>query len=347
MGDLPVDKEKDNGSYTKPTTLKDVAQKAGVSAMAVSNALNHRGRISTKTYEKIVRVAKELNYTPNQVAKSLRKARSYTIGVVMSDASHHVFAELLRGISHAASLQNYSVLLADTGGDPQTEKRAARLLLSRRIDGLILAAPSLVAKEDVMRLKAFNTPFVFLMRTSEFPGVEYIVNDNVSGCYQSIRHLYETGSRDFSFITIDSSSGRDRIKGYQQYLSRHQLNFEDFDSEVALPRIDAGYAAMRELLKRGSRGGAVCCGCDTIAIGAMNAIFEAGFSIPGDFRLIGYDDLEMAQYLRVPLSTVRQPFYEIGAEGFRVLINRIEHPDSPYQSVVLQPKLVIRSSTDP
>ncbi|MGE4353232.1 MAG: LacI family DNA-binding transcriptional regulator [Oscillospiraceae bacterium] len=341
-----MDDHKSGDQSTRPTTLKDVANKAGVSAMAVSNALNNRGRISAQTYEKIIKAAKELNYTPNQVAKSLRKSRTCTIGVVMSDASHYVFAELLRGISHAASQKNYSVLLADTGGDPSAEEKMVQLLLSRRIDGLIMAAPSAVNQADIERLKAFNTPFVFLMRTSEFMDVEYIVNDNISGCYQGIKHLYETGSREFIFITIDSSSGRDRIKGYRQYLDQQQLNFEDYYSINALPQIDSGYEAMKKILNKGYRHGTVCCGCDMIAIGAMDAIYEANLSIPKDFRLFGYDDLEMAPYLRVPLSTVRQPFYEIGVEGFRVLINRIENPDSPIQSVILQPQLVIRQSTD-
>ncbi|MDO4277218.1 MAG: LacI family DNA-binding transcriptional regulator [Lachnoclostridium edouardi] len=336
---------KNNIDLNKPTTLKDVAKLAGVSAMTVSNALNHKGSLSSQTYEKIMKAVKELNYTPNQVAQSLRNSKSNTIGVVMSDASCYVFSEILKGITAAAAQHNYNILLSNTVQDPSVEAKAIDLLLSSRIDGLIIVAPLNFSQKDIEHLKSLNIPFVILMRTSPFTDAEYVVNDNFSGSYQSLRYLYDTGSRDFFFMTIDSSSGYDRIRGYSHFLSEHGLNFQDFPRDAALPQIQDGYNSMKKIIQQGFHQGAVCCGCDLMAIGAMNAILEAGFSIPGDFRLIGYDDLEMSQYLRVPLTTVRQPFYQIGQEGVRVLQNRLMNSDSPMQSVILQPELIIRQST--
>jgi len=335
------------GKSPKPATLKDVAREAGVSAMAVSNALNNRGGVSAETREKILEAAHKLHYTPNLVAQSLRNAKTHSIGVVMCDSSQYVFTQLLRGVEHAASAANYSVLLANTDQNRAAEAKAIDLLVSKRIDGLLLAAPLAVEKADVQRLRSLNIPYVLLMRSSEFPNVDVVTNDNYLGGYQSVRHLYETGSRDLFFITLNSSSGRERIHGYRQYLAEQNLNYDDCYTDSVLPQIEDGYEAMKRILALGHCQGAVCCGCDVIAIGAMNAILEAGFSIPEDFRLIGYDDLELTQYLRVPLSTVRQPIYKIGTEGVRLLLEKIHAPKTPYQSMVLQPELIIRQSTLP
>jgi DNA-binding LacI/PurR family transcriptional regulator len=330
----------------RPTTLKDVAREAGVSAMAVSNVLNNRGRVSEETRAIILTAVEKLNYTPNRVAQSLRSARTHTIGVVMSDSSQYVFANLLRGIESAASAEGYSVLLANTSQNQSAETKKIGLLASKRIDGLLLAAPMGTERENIDYLRSLQIPFVLLMRSTEFKDVNYVVNDNRTGGYISVKHLYESGERDFIFISLNSSSGRERMTGYQRCLSEYGLKLEDCYLDKVSPQIADGYEAMRRAIAAGHRQGAVCCGCDMIAIGAMNAILEAGLRIPGDFRLIGYDDFELTQYLRVPLSTVRQPVYQIGAEGVRLLLERISSDGSiPDQAVILQSELIVRQSS--
>jgi DNA-binding LacI/PurR family transcriptional regulator len=330
----------------KPVTIKDLAEKASVSAMSVSNALNNRGRLSEKTKRHILKIAHELNYMPNLVAKSLRKAQTRTIGVVMSDSSQYVFSKLLLGIEQEASKIGYSVLFANTDQKRDFEIKAIDLLVSKRIDGLLLAAPLAVGERDIERLKSLKVPFVFLMRTSEFEGVEFVTNDNLRGGYLSMKHLYETGERDFGFLPIDSLSGRKRMEGCKKFLLEKNIFIKEYPVESSLPQIGDGYSAMERLLARGFRNGAVCCGCDLIAVGALKAIFEAGLSVPEDFRLIGYDDFDMAPYLRVPLTTIRQPIYQIGVEGFQLLINRLDQPDSPYHKIILEPELIVRNSTN-
>jgi DNA-binding LacI/PurR family transcriptional regulator len=329
----------------KPATLKDLAKKSGVSVMSVSNALNNRGRVSEETKRRIEEIAQELNYKPNLVAKGLRKAQTGTIGVVMSDSSQYVFSKLLRGIEQEASKTGYSVLLANTDQKRDLEIKAIDLLASKRIDGLLLAAPLAVSVEDIERLRSFKAPFVFLMRSSELKGIEFVTNDNLKGGYLSIKYLYETGERNFCFLPINSPSGRKRLEGCKKFLREKNLSIKEYPVESSLPQIEDGYSAMKRLLARGCRNGAVCCGCDMIAVGAMEAVFETRLSVPEDFRLIGYDDFDMAPYLRVPLTTIRQPVYEIGIEGFRLLINRLNQPGMPCRRIILEPELIARNST--
>jgi DNA-binding LacI/PurR family transcriptional regulator len=341
-------KEKDvfGEARIKPVTIKDLAEKAGVSAMSVSNALNNRGKLSEETKRHIIKIARELNYMPNLVAKSLRKAQTRTIGVIMSDSSQYVFSKLLLGIEQEASKTGYSILLANTDQKKDLEIKAIDLLVSKRIDGLLIAAPLAVGEGDIERLKSLKVPFVFLMRTSGFEGVEFVTNDNLQGGYIGMKHLYETGERNFGFLPINSPSGRRRMEGCEKFLLEKNIFIKKYPAESSRPQIGDGYAAMKRLLARGFRSGAVCCGCDLIAVGALKAIFEVNLSVPEDFRLIGYDDFDMAPYLRVPLTTIRQPTYQIGVEGFHLLINRLNQPDSPYHKIILEPELIIRNSTN-
>jgi len=330
---------------SKPATLKDIARMAGVSAMTVSNALNNRYGVSEKTKKRVCEVANQLKYTPNQVAQSLRSAKTQTIGVVMSDSSQYVFSQLLRGIEHAATKVGYSILLANTDQKRAAESKAIDLLVSKRIDGLLLVAPLSTEPEDIARIQAMNVPFVFLMRTPSVPMVDYVTNDNYMGGYLGAGHLCRTRVNNVVFLALDSASGRDRMRGQAQCLRDNGLDISDCPVEWISPQIEEGYSAMKRILGKGYKKGTICCGCDIVAVGAIEAILENGFTIPHDFQLIGYDDFDMAPYLRTPLTTVRQPVYQIGEEGFGVLINRIDDPDSPYQSIILQPELIVRKST--
>lgn len=332
-------------SSQKPTTLMDVARKSGVSAMTVSNALNNRRGVSEKTKKRVLEAARELKYSPNQVAQSLRNARTKTIGVVMSDSSQNVFSKLLRGIEHAASDIGYSVLLANTDQKRNAEKKAIELLVSKRIDGLLLAAPLAVEPNDIEWLISLNTPFVLLMRTTDYTGIDYVANDNFRGGYLAMKHLYEIGDRNFCFISLDSSSGIERMKGCEQFLKEKGLCIGDYHQEKIPPQIEDGYCTMKKLITSGYSEGAICCGCDMIAVGVFKAIFEAHLSVPKNYRVIGYDDFDMAAHLRVPLTTIHQPVFQIGTEGFRVLMNRVNNPNLSYQSLILQPELIKRAST--
>lgn len=328
-------------------TLKDVAREAGVSAMAVSKVLNDKGGISKETAQRILEAAKRLNYRPDNIAKSLRVQETNTLGVVMGDSTQLVFAKVLRGIQDAAAEAGHSVIVANTDQDMEKEKHAVDVLLRQRIDGLVLAAPLRVTTEAMEDLRAAGTPTVVLMRSSSGLGIDSVENDNFQGGYDIVDYLLSTGSCDIWFLALPRTSQPNlvRLRGYRQAFRDHDLTLDESRIHYCEPYIESGMAAMEQLLDSGLTGGAICCGCDLIAIGAISIIRRRGFSVPGDFRVTGYDDIDLMDYLEVPLTTIRQPKYEIGHEGVHLLMERIQDPSRVARNISLRSDLVIRKST--
>lgn len=331
----------------KRVTLKDVAKEAGVSTMAVSKVLNDKGGISKETTQRILEVVKRLNYRPDNIAKSLRVQETNTIGVVISDSSQLVFTQVLRGIQDAASKAGHSVIIANSDQNEEKEKKAVDVLLSQRIDGLILAAPLRLRQDELEELRAFTTPTVVLMRSSSGTGIDSVENDNFQGGYDIVNYLISTGSKDIHFISMPKSSqpNQIRLRGYKQAYQDHRLTFDDSRISYAEPFIPDGYRAMENLIDNGLKKGTICCGCDMIAIGAIQAIRDRGFTVPADFRVTGYDDIDLMDYLSVPLTTIRQPKYEIGSEAVRLLMERMQDPGRVSRHIALRSELIIRKST--
>ena len=273
-------------SAPRRITLKDVAREAGVSAMAVSKVLNGKGGISKETAQRILEAAKRLNYRPDNIAKSLRVQETNTLGVVMGDSTQLVFAKVLRGIQDAAAGAGHSVIVANTDQNMEKEKHAVEVLLRQRIDGLILAAPLRVSQEAMDELRSSGTPVVVLMRSSSGLGIDSVENDNFQGGYDIVDYLLTTGSRDIWFLSLPRTSQPNllRQRGYRQAFRDHDLTLDESRICYCEPYIEAGIAAMEQLLDGGLTGGTVCCGCDLIAIGAISVIRKRGFDVPRDFR---------------------------------------------------------------
>lgn len=331
----------------KRVTLKDVAKEAGVSAMAVSKVLNDKGGISKETSERIREAVRRLNYRPDNIAKSLRVQETKTIGVVISDSSQLVFAQVLRGIQDAAAESGHSVIIANSDQSAEKEKKAVDVLLSQRIDGLILAAPIRHRPDELAEFMAIHTPIVVLMRSSSGTGIDSVENDNFQGGYDIVNYLLETGSRDICFFSLPRSSqpNQFRIRGYRQAYQDHGLKLDMDQVRYCEPYIPDGIAAMEQLLDEGLTQGTICCGCDLIAIGAIKAIQDRGLRVPEDFRVTGYDDIDLMDYLSVPLTTIRQPKYEIGYESVRLLTGRISDPGRISRNMTLRSELIVRKST--
>lgn len=327
----------------KRVTIKDVAREAGVSAMSVSKALNNKPGISVETRRRILDTANRLSYSQNMIAKSLRIEETKTIGVILSDSSEMVMAKILRGIQDTASQKDYSVITANTDHKPELERKSIQTLLDKRIDGLIIVAPMCYSSEDIDKLKASGTPTVLLMRKNDRKNIDTVINDNYLGGYKIVEHLAECGCKDLAFLALETNE--DRMNGYIHALNHYKL---ECDSEKILytpPFIAGGYENTKALLACGRRLDAIVCGCDTIAIGAIEALREANLRIPQDVRVTGYDDIELAGYLRTPLTTIKQPFYEIGCKGMEILLDRMAYPGMPTQKVVIKSQLIVRDST--
>lgn len=330
----------------RKVTLKDIAAEAGVSVMTVSNVLNARRAVSEETSRRIREIARRLNYRPNQVARSLRAEETRTIGVVVSDSSQLVLAKVIRSIEEEAALAGYSVIVANTGQNPEKEKAAIELLLDKRIDGLILAAPLCTDAQQLQTVAGFGTPLVLLMRTSSAIRVSSVINDNEQGGYEIVRYLLDEKRYPIRFLSLpqDSQSGQSRRQGYRRALVESGLVLDDEAMTYCQPTIEAGHEAMCHLLEDGFAAGAVCCGCDLIAIGAIRAIQDRGLSVPHDLAVTGYDDIDLADYLSVPLTTMRQPKAELGREGVCLLLEQIGRSGGEPRQIVLRSTLIVRKS---
>ncbi len=331
----------------KKTTLKDVAKLCGVTPMTVSKFLNKKGGVSKETAERIQIAIRQLNYTPNLLAKSLRMNKTSTIGVVISDSSQLLLSRMLKGIDDAAFANGYSLIMANTNQNAERERECISTILNKRIDGIILAAPKNFDIDVYNELRSFGIPTVLLMRPSPFQ-VDCITSDNRQAGYEAVMHLHARGSTHIAHIGLptDSQNGKERIEGYKQALEKLGLPFTPerllYASESSM---EAGRYAAEQLLRSGVQFDAVFCGCDVLAVGVMQALTKAGKSIPSDVRICGFDDIEMVDQLAIPLTTMRQEVDAMGMDGVKALLARMASPEAEPVYTRLVCKLVVRQSS--
>ena len=332
------------------TTIKDIARTAKVSVTAVSMAINGRPGVSEKTRQKILKLAKKLDYQPNYMARSLIGKRSYTIGLIVNNITDPFYPELALGIEKKANELNYSLLLCNTDGSLEKEKQSLDMLRAKGVDGVILATVT-VDDPHIKLLVEDQFPFVLVNRFSMDSELEnkmdYVVLDNYACGYEGVKHFYRLGHDRIAIIAgaFNTSTATARTKGAMQAFKDHGM---DADSKLV---VECGYvrekaynAAMR-LLAMKNRPTAFFAQDDYMALGVREAVLSEGLKIPEDIALMGVDDIEMASLAGVDLTTISQKKYEMGVMGVEILINKIEKatPDM-VNKIVLEPKLIIRKS---
>ncbi len=327
--------------------MRQVAQMAGVSAMTVSKALGNKPGVSAETRKRIAAAARKLNYMPNLLAKSFRTDRTNTIGVIMSSGFENVFTMLFQGIEAAAAEIGFSTLLATTADDLEKEREIIEMLASKRVDGLVLTSALHFSEKLRLRLEQLGIPYVLTVRSYPDPSVTTICNNNYAGAREMMEYLIASGSRRFLLLPMEQArcSTAERLRGWGESLAAHGLSVPPERVAFVDPDIDGGYEAMKKRIRKRRDWDTVVCGNDTIAIGAMEALLEAGVDIPGQVRISGYDGIPLSPYVRVPLTTVEQPLYQMGRAGMRLLAHKMRDPGQAAQQVVMNSKLVVRRST--
>jgi LacI family transcriptional regulator len=334
---------------SKPT-IKDIAKIAKVSATAVSRALNYRSGVSEKTRQKILNIAKKLDYQPNYVAKSLVSNRSYTIGLIVNNIADPFYPELARGIEEKANEFGYSLLLSNTNRSLEAEKRSLDMLRAKGIDGVIITTVT-IDDPNIMPLVEDRFPFVLINRYCTDPYLEnktdYVVLDNYACGYKGVKHFYRLGHNRIALITgeMNTSTAMMRTKGAMQALKDHGM---DLDSKLV---VESGYVrekaynAAKRLLAIKNRPTAFFAQDDYMALGVREAVLNEGLSIPEEVALMGVDDIEMASLTGVELTTISQKKYEMGVMGVQILINKIKNA-TPHMvnKVVLEANLIRRKS---
>lgn len=341
---------------SRAATLADVGRIAGVSAMAASAVLNGArtsSRISEETRQRILKAAAELEYRPNAAARALANRRMQTIGVaavIEGGELNHYFLEVFNGIIAAAATheQNTTVFALHNWGP---DAARLRTMCDGRIDGLILVAPTFAPKENILPT---HTPFISIHANSRLPDVVNIESDEERGAFEMVRMLLSLGHRRIMHLAGPQglTGAQRRVRGYKRALAAAKVQVND---DLLLPgtafNAEAGRDAIRTWLRQhqGEKlPQSIFCANDSLALGAMEALAEAGLRVPDDVSITGFDD-SLAARISVPqLTSVRQPLRAMGAKAVDLLLGRIEHRiAATTPSVIFPVDLVIRTSSLP
>lgn len=328
--------------------MKDIAEDLNVSVVTVSKVLRNQGDISDATRKRVLKRAKELNYQPNWVARSLVTRRTYIIGLVAPDLMYSFFAEIAKGVSRKLRLSGYNTLISISEEDPELEAQEVELLLARQVDGLLIASTQRPDHIGLyQRLEERKIPYVLVDR--QVPGVRanFVGVDDREIARVAVEHLISRGCRRIAHIPgAATDSALARIQSFQQTLARHGLDAPDSCIAPAAPDSSSAYMAMRKLLTSDPRPDGVFCYNDALAAAALNAALEAGLSVPGDVAIMGAGNVHYSDLLTVPLTTVDQSSVSIGEQAAEMLLELIEakKPKAP-RTILLAPQLVERQST--
>ncbi len=333
-----------------PVTLKDIANRVGLSVTTVSRALNDYDDVSPATKALIRRVAQEMGYRPDATAQKLQKGRTDTIGFVIPTFgprfSDPFFSEFLAGLGNQASEENFDVLVSTRAPGPEEDEAYRRLVESRRVDGLIIVR---TRHHDprIAYLADQRFPFCAFGRSDLGVDFPYVDVDGTQGLREAVGYLVGLGHRRIGYIAAPGNLmfNTFRLQGYRQGLEEHGIPFEpDLVVEGDLTE-RGGFQAAQKLLARHPT--AILAGNDLTALGAIRAAQEAGLEVGRDISVIGFDDIPLAEHTHPPLTTLRQPIYQIGKTVCRMLLQVIRGEPVPDGHVILSPELVIRQSTGP
>jgi LacI family transcriptional regulator len=330
--------------------MKDIARELGVSVVTVSKVLRNHSDISDETRKRVLKKMKELNYQPNYAARALVTGRTYTVGLVVPDLLHPFFAEIAKGLSGVLRKRGYSLVLASSDEDPGLESQEIEQLLARRLDAMIIASAQQTV-EEFRRIEGQGVPYILVDRSFVGLAANFIGVDDQAVGELAVEHLIQVGCRQIAHIRGPQvSTAMGRLEGYRRAMSRNNMSppseyipaatAGDADSEAR------GREAMWQLLQVQPRPDGVFCYNDPSAIGAMNAILDAGLRIPEDIAIIGCGNLHYDSSLRVPLSSIDQQSAEIGERAAKLALSLIESKGGARpKSIILKPSLVARAST--
>lgn len=334
----------------KPISLKEIARLAHVSHPTVSRALKNSPLISQSTGDRIRKIAEEHGYQPNRNARSLVTQRSNSIGCVVTDIADPFISEVISGVEQVAAQHEYSVILTNSGGDPDREMRAVRSLVERSIDGVLViaamagGAPSPYFSEREIPIVLINNHhpgnFIHSIGVANFDGAELIT-----------QHMLNLGHRQIGYIgnKFGGQANEDRYDGYRAALKKARIKHAPEHVVHSESSLEGGYRGMGQLLNSPVRLTAVFCYDDITALGAYKAIRNAGLRVSKDISVAGFDDLFFSSYLEPSLTTINQPMREMGEKAMKLLIDLIpqsRNGKKPQKTQIVIPgKLMMREST--
>lgn len=336
--------------------IHELARLSGVSVGTVSRALNGYTDVREETRERILRIARELDYTPAAAARTLVTQRSHVVGVFLEtgeghpDLQHPFFHEVLVGVKNFIGTAGYDLLLfaSERPGNGFGTHSYLKRCLHHNVDGAVLMGLD-ADDPEVRRLVRSDVPTVGVDVEIEGPFTSYVISDNEEGAALAVRHLHGLGHRRIAHITglLDRRPGADRLRGYRREVQALGLTVRDEYVGYGDFYVESGHRAMTELLALPEPPTAIVTAADLTALGAIRAATEAGLDVPRDLSVVGFDDIQLAGYLHPPLTTLRQDKSSLGTEAGRSLVRHIDEEEEVPTVVTLPVELVVRGSTAP
>ena len=331
------------------TTLKDIARHTKLDISTISRSLNDSSRVNLVTKNYVRRVAQELGYKKNEIARSLATKKTNTIGVIVADISSPFFSELTKGIEYLANENGYSILLCDADWDTEREKKYLEILTSRKVDGLLVHT-CLNSKENFLDIyRDIKIPLVLLANT--FEGIDYyhLGIDNFKGAYEVTSYLISLGHKKILHVTNKISTRWkhykimvDRMKGYRQALEDAGIKYRE---ELVLElshNFSSVHEGVREYFKKNRNSvTAVFAGSDWSAIGVIKALQDLGLKVPGDFSVAGFDNVKIGSIFNPALTTYDQPKYRMGIKAIEILVDLLNGKKPKEKEYIIESEGVI------
>ena len=324
-------------------TIYDVAKRAGVSTYTVSAVLNRSARVSAELTTRVEVAVRELNYTPNAVARSLQTRITKSIGMAIPDIGNPFYASFVRGLESRLRQDDYTVLLTSSFEDEAEQTKQIANFKARQVDGLVVVMVN--GTEDTVRaLVAETRPVVFAARVPVTYQADCVSADNVLGSRRAVDHLLDRGHKRVGMVIghLSLSTGAERALGWRQALEARGLPAPGELLAVGEWTSESGYRLTNQLMSLAHPPTAIFGANFLILTGILRALRERGLHVPRDVQLASSDDSEWLDAFDPPVTTVAQPAYSIGYESANLLLKRIQDPSRPFERIVLTPDLKVR-----
>lgn len=328
------------------TTISDIAKQSGFSLTTVSRVLNNKGdkyRISKKTQDKIKAIAKELSYVPNLFAANLKSGRSHTVALIIPSLNNPFFAGIASKVNSEIRRFGYTTIISDSNEDEEIEKKDLNNLISRNIEGIIIA-PCGDKVDHLENINNSGIPVICIDRYFEDVDLPYVSTDNYLGASMATKHLIDNGHQNIACIqgVLKSTPNRLRVKGFVEAmkeagLSSYTVVGDDFSMQN-------GYIETKILLQSKERPTAIFLLSNTIALGCLKALKEENIKVPDEISLITFDYNLFQDYLATPLTCISQPTDDISKISVKFLFANIQKKIHSNQKILLKPEIILKES---
>ncbi|WP_101772601.1 LacI family DNA-binding transcriptional regulator [Peptostreptococcus faecalis] len=333
-------------SIKKPTTIKDVAKKAGVSISTVSRVINDSKPVTSEVKQRVLDVIKETGYVPNPLARSLVTKKSQLLGVIVPELTDTFSAEVLNGIEEVSKMYNYDILLANTYSERELEIKSINILRAKQVEAMIIVSWD-IDEHTVEVMKNTGIPAIYISKTARDFDIYSVSTQNEPAAKDMTQYLIDKAHKKIALVATSHMQENEvdqRIAGYKVALEKNNMKFDENLVIHCGSSYSDGYDSVKNMLESNIIPDAIFATSDIAAIAAINACFDSGYNVPNDISVAGFNDIKLSKVYRPKLTTVNQPLFDLGAVATRVVIKMINGEEIEEKRVELPYSIIERES---